>query len=207
MPEAEPMDRSPVVLRTERLVLTMLPPSAGAALAQYQRENRAHLLPWSPPTPPGFFSADFWQWRLEENRLEYANDVSLRLQLLESDESDAPVIGQVSLTQYTRGPHQSCNLGYNVDHRFEGRGLMKEALGAALRHAFGPLAFHRIAANYMPTNERSGRLLRSLGFEVEGYARDYLYIAGAWRDHVLTALYNPDPSPPGVRAVSAPTER
>ena len=48
-------------------------------------------------------------------------------------------------------------------------------------------------ANYMPINERSGRLLRSLGFQVEGYARDYLYVGGAWRDHVLTALTNPNP--------------
>lgn len=46
-------------------------------------------------------------------------------------------------------------------------------------------------ANYVPTNERSGRLLRRLGFTVEGYARDYLFIDGAWRDHVLTSLTNP----------------
>jgi ribosomal-protein-alanine N-acetyltransferase len=62
---------------------------------------------------------------------------------------------------------------------------------------FGELGFHRIMANYLPHNERSGRLLRRLGFVVEGYARDYLYIHGAWRDHILTALTNPDPRPPG----------
>jgi ribosomal-protein-alanine N-acetyltransferase len=47
-------------------------------------------------------------------------------------------------------------------------------------------------ANYQPGNERSARLLRRLGFVPEGFARDYLYIAGAWRDHVLTAKNNPD---------------
>jgi ribosomal-protein-alanine N-acetyltransferase len=45
-------------------------------------------------------------------------------------------------------------------------------------------------ANYMPANERSGKLLKRLGFTVEGYARDYLFIAGAWQDHVLTSLAN-----------------
>jgi ribosomal-protein-alanine N-acetyltransferase len=45
-------------------------------------------------------------------------------------------------------------------------------------------------ANYIPTNERSGLLLKRLGFAVEGYARDYLLINGQWRDHVLTALTN-----------------
>jgi ribosomal-protein-alanine N-acetyltransferase len=44
----------------------------------------------------------------------------------------------------------------------------------------------------VPTNERSGRLLRRLGFVVEGYARDYLFIGGQFRDHVLTSLTHPD---------------
>ena len=47
---------------------------------------------------------------------------------------------------------------------------------------------HRIMANYMPHNMRSGNLLAKLGFEREGYARQYLQINGEWRDHVLTAL-------------------
>lgn len=43
----------------------------------------------------------------------------------------------------------------------------------------------------MPANRRSGALLARLGFEQEGYARDYLMINGRWEDHVLTALLNP----------------
>lgn len=50
---------------------------------------------------------------------------------------------------------------------------------------------HRIMANYMPHNKRSGALLARLGFEKEGYAKDYLLIDGQWRDHVLTALTTP----------------
>ncbi|WP_416995596.1 hypothetical protein [Aeromonas salmonicida] len=38
---------------------------------------------------------------------------------------------------------------------------------------------------------RSGTLLEHLGFEREGYARDYLMINGRWKDHILTALINP----------------
>jgi len=50
---------------------------------------------------------------------------------------------------------------------------------------------HRIHANYMPHNRRSGAVLRRLGFVVDGFARDYLQINGRWEDHVLTSLINP----------------
>ena len=67
---------------------------------------------------------------------------------------------------------------------------MCEALTAAIKYVFEELNLHRIMANYMPANERSAKLLRRLGFTVEGYARDYLRLAGNWRDHILTALTN-----------------
>ncbi len=37
------------------------------------------------------------------------------------------------------------------------------------------------------------------GAVVDGYARDYLYIAGAWRDHVLTSRTSPSNDPPTAR--------
>ncbi len=43
----------------------------------------------------------------------------------------------------------------------------------------------------MPENERSARLLARLGFVRVGLARNYLFINGAWRDHVLTERINP----------------
>lgn len=49
----------------------------------------------------------------------------------------------------------------------------------------------RIQASYIPDNVRSGRLLQRLGFQREGLAPRYLFIDGAWRDHVITALINP----------------
>ena len=49
---------------------------------------------------------------------------------------------------------------------------------------------HRIIAAYLPHNQRSGKLLKQLGFVVEGYARDDLMINGQWQDHILTSLIN-----------------
>ncbi|MEK6579500.1 MAG: 30S ribosomal protein S5 alanine N-acetyltransferase, partial [Bdellovibrionota bacterium] len=35
-------------------------------------------------------------------------------------------------------------------------------------------------------------ILKRLGFETEGLAKDYLFIGGRWRDHVLNSLTNPN---------------
>mgnify|MGYP006899156455 CR=1 FL=1 len=39
-------------------------------------------------------------------------------------------------------------------------------------------------------------VLARLGFRMEGLARDYLFIDGAWREHQITALTNPGFSEP-----------
>jgi ribosomal-protein-alanine N-acetyltransferase len=67
---------------------------------------------------------------------------------------------------------------------------MLEAVRGAVAYAFGSLGLHRVTANYMPRNRRSGSVLRRAGFVVEGYARDYLLINGRWEDHMLTAIVN-----------------
>lgn len=51
---------------------------------------------------------------------------------------------------------------------------------------------HRIMAGYMPSNKRSEAVLMKMGFQREGYAKNYLLINGKWEDHNLTALINPD---------------
>ena len=67
---------------------------------------------------------------------------------------------------------------------------MSEALPAAIDYVFANLNLHRIMANYLPDNQRSGNLLKRLGFVVEGYARDYLLINGKWQAYILTSLTN-----------------
>ena len=67
---------------------------------------------------------------------------------------------------------------------------MFEAVQCGLKFAFDEMNIHRVMANYMPTNKRSGALLRRLGFTEEGFARDYLFLNGRWCDHVMMALVN-----------------
>lgn len=184
------------VLETKRLVLTILPASAASRLLTFAIENDAHLARWEPPHPDGFFTEGFWRRRLDRSREELARGESLRFTIARRDDPDGPVLGHCNFNQIVRGAFQACYLGYSIDHRWQGKGVMFEALQRSIDFVFGPMRLHRIMANYIPVNERSGRLLRRLGFQVEGYARDYLFIHDGWRDHILTSLTNPSPTQP-----------
>ncbi len=190
------LDLEPPEFATPRLRMLMLPPEQAGRQRRYFLDNKPHLAPWEPQRPPGFYTEEFWQWRLEQNLEEYHADRSMRLELIELANPDGPLVGQVSFTNFVRGSMQGCTLGYSVAASHQGRGLMFEALTAAIAHVFGSMAFHRVEANYIPENVRSARVLERLGFEQEGHARNYLFINGAWRDHVRTALTNPEPMRP-----------
>ncbi len=185
------------VLETERLILTIGAPEDAGRYAAFAIDNEEHLARWEPPRPEGYHTEAYWYRRLERIRDELWHDLSLRLAIFRRSDPEGPLLGHVNFSQIVRGGAQSCTLGYSLDRRVVGRGMMTEALGAAIPYVFEHLGLHRIQANYVPTNERSGRVLRRLGFVVEGYARDYLFIGGEWRDHVLTSLTNPRAPRPG----------
>jgi ribosomal-protein-alanine N-acetyltransferase len=181
-------------INTERLTLRLARPGMQAAIARFLNENFAgHLDRWSPPATGAFFTEAFWRERLAIAVEEFQAGRSARFVLQErADEAaGAPIVGTCNYTNIVRGPFLACNLGYQVARSHQGRGLMSEALRATNAFVFDEMRLHRIMANYRPENTRSGRLLERLGFAREGLARDYLFIDGAWRDHVLTALTNP----------------
>lgn len=182
--------RSMPIIETERLLLTIPDTGAAPRMLAYVEENREHFARWAPPEPAGYYTEEYWREHLQRARSEFEQGLSLRLVFFFRDDGQGAVVGDCNFTNIARGPFQACYLGYKIGRRAEGQGLMREALAAAINYVFEELRLHRIMANYVPTNERSGRLLRRLGFTVEGYARDYLVVGGAWRDHILTSLTN-----------------
>jgi [ribosomal protein S5]-alanine N-acetyltransferase len=181
----------PRELATERLLLRASDAALAQALADYLQRNRNAHAPWNPPLAESFFTAEAQRERLiAAARAEAEGTQQGWFLCLRGDAGR--VIGHLRLSQIARGPFHSAMLGYAIDAACEGRGLMSEALRAAIAEAFGPrLALHRLQANARIENRRSLALLERLGFVREGLARNYLYIDGAWRDHVMTALLNP----------------
>ncbi len=181
-----------VRLESARLVLRLADMREARLVAAYLERNREHLAPWEPATPTGYYTEWYWRERLVQMRGEEEQGRQLRLHLFEKDAKPARIVGAIGLSNIVRGAFHSAHLGFSLDHALEGRGTMREALETTLSYAFGPMNLHRIEANHQPHNLRSAGLLRRLGFTPTGYARDYLHIDGAWRDHVQTALINPN---------------
>ena len=177
-------------LATARLTIEHVSVAHAPLLADFFVRNDAHLARWDPPRPPGIRTLEFWQAECERAVSDFADGSVARWVLLRQGDV-SQVIGRINYTQIARGPFQSCMLGYAIDAQHQGHGLMHEALQATIGHAFDAMRLHRIQASYLPANIRSARLLRKLGFRREGLAPQYLYIDGAWRDHVITALLNP----------------
>jgi ribosomal-protein-alanine N-acetyltransferase len=182
--------REPPVLTTARLTLRLPEPEDAEAIARYFDENREHLASTRPRMDAEFFTADFWRAQAQASRSEFRGDRSLRLFMWENADPGR-VIASANFTQFVRGAAQYCVLGYGIASDREGHGLMREGLEVAIEYVFRELNMHRVMANFFPWNRRSGALLRRLGFVVEGYARDYLYLDGEWQDHILTSLTNP----------------
>jgi [ribosomal protein S5]-alanine N-acetyltransferase len=101
---------------------------------------------------------------------------------------DRTFVGQLNVSSVIRGSLHSASLGYWVDQRVAGRGVMPTAVALVTDHCFWSVGLHRVEVNIRPENIASRRVVEKLGFREEGLRRGFLHIAGDWRDHLSYAL-------------------
>ena len=187
-------DNANNVIVTKRLRLEPFAlPHAAALLAYYER-NRAHLETWEPARAANFYTEKYHADECEAAVVAAVHGRYVRFAVFESDGDD--VIGIFNLWEIRPRFVSSVILGYSLDERYQGRGYATEAGEAVVRYAFDVLGLHRVEAAYQPTNARSGRVLRRLGFTVFGYAPDLLNFGDGWLDHVMTQRLNDAWRPP-----------
>jgi [ribosomal protein S5]-alanine N-acetyltransferase len=105
-------------------------------------------------------------------------------------------VGQLTVGGITWGSLCAAHVGYWIDARVAGRGIMPTAVALATDHCLTTAGLHRIEVNIRPENVASLRVVEKLGFRDEGVRRAFLHIAGDWRDHRSFAL-TADELPPG----------
>ena len=161
-----------------------------SAWVRLRSESREFLTPWEPIWPEDDLTRAAFRRRLRRQSDEMARDEAFSFLIF--DAGADMLLGGLTLGGIRRGVAQSGTLGYWMGAPHAGKGRMTRAVAAAVRFGFSTLRLHRIEAACLPENSASQTLLEHNGFQREGLARAYLRINGAWRDHLLYALVEPE---------------
>ena len=187
--EAEAADPVGVILETSRLIVREAQFKDIDTIVDYLNTNKAFHAAYEAPRPHNYYTKAYWQQRIHSNYYRPDEDKTLQLFMFTKDEPNK-TIGYANYYNIIYGAFYSCHVGYMMAESAQGHGYMKEALKVGIHYLFKTKNLHRIQANYMPKNKRSGKTLQSLGFEIEGKAKNFLFVNGKWEDHLLTSLTN-----------------
>ena len=178
-------------LRIEGEGVRLRPPRASdyGDWRELRAASRSFLQPWEPTWPADDLSRAAYRRRL----LAYARDreAGVAYPFFVFRAADEALTGGITLSNVRRGVAQMGSIGYWCGRPFTRQGFTLSAVRALSEFAFRTLALHRLEAACIPENAPSRRLLAKAGFVEEGFAKAYLKINGAWRDHVLFGLVSP----------------
>jgi [ribosomal protein S5]-alanine N-acetyltransferase len=161
----------------------------GAEFIARALESKDLHQPWLfPPTTDAAYAG--YAGRLIEGRSKAGFLVCEK----DAGEHGGAIAGFININNIVEGGFQCGALGYGAFAHAAGRGLMREAMGLVVDHAFGPMRLHRLEINVQPGNAPSIALARACGFRLEGYSPAMLHIDGAWRDHERWALTAGEPT-------------
>lgn len=157
------------------------------AMTEYLIENHDYFAPYDPPLPDDYLTVTAQRERIAKRLAEGAPEVYPFV-----IERGGELVGQMTLSNISRGPWQNCTVGYSVAERATGQGVATRALKLAVARAFGPLELHRVEAGTLVDNLASQRVLEKCGFTRIGVSPRHLFINGEWRDMVLFSLVAED---------------
>jgi len=172
-----------VRLADQNVVLRLATVGDARAWLDIRELNRDFLVPWEPTWPANCLTESYFRRMLRRQQREWRRGKAYAFYVFLQKTNS--LIGGVNLNDVQRGAGQKATLGYWIGQAYARQGLMTEAAGLVCDFAFGKLKLHRLEASCLPHNEASMRLLQRLGFEEEGFAKDYLQVNGRWQDHVL----------------------
>ena len=150
-----------------------------------RESSKAFLTPWEPTWHPGEHSLKRYLKLLSIYSQKRKNNTQYSYFIFNKKND---LLGGINVFNIKSGISQSCTLGYWIGEVHSNQGYMTKSLILLLRHLFNNFNFNRVEAACLPNNVASKSLLERLGFDQEGYAKDYLRINGRWEDHILFSL-------------------
>jgi ribosomal-protein-alanine N-acetyltransferase len=168
-------------LSGEKIELKVLTPEDTEEVLEYFLKNKDYLEPYEPEREREYYTLDAQNRYLVEGYRQFLNNESVQFGIYLSKK----LIGRIRISNIVLGVFKNAFIGYSIDEKYQGQGLMKEAVQVAIKFAFEDLGLHRIEAATLVDNIKSQRVLLSNGFKQIGISEKYLHINGKWRDHVV----------------------
>ncbi len=176
---------------TSRLSLEPYKKEDYSQWADVREASRSLLQPFEPIWADDVLTKTAFERRVAFNYLQ--QDQGLAYCLLAHRKEDHKIVCGVNLTQIKKTPSMNAAwIGYWCGAPYLRQGYVYEALSKLISIAFHELDIHRLQASCMPCNTPSLNLLKKVGFQEEGLARDYLKINGEWVDQKLFSLLKTD---------------
>lgn len=161
--------------------------------AKLRSASRDHTSPWEPLWAPDELTRAAYRRRMKHYDACWADGSGYPFFVFRR--KDNVLIGACNLNNVRRGVLQAADIGYWIGRPYVRHGYARAAVTLVCHFALDTAGLHRIEAACRRENDASRSLLMSLGFQPEGVARQYLRIAGEWRDHDKFALLSTDPRP------------
>ena len=169
-----------VHLKGANIEVKNLMPDNAQDLLDYYTKNKVHLEKFEPSRENSFYTYEVQKDILIESYKQFMNGTSFDLGIFK----DNKLIGKVKISNVVNGVFKNGIIGYSIDKEYEGKGFMKEAVKLVLKYAKEELDLHRIEASILVDNDKSRGVLIACGFKEVGLNEKYLFINGAWRDHL-----------------------
>ena len=185
----------PVQLHYKEITLRPLRIRDGRAWRRVRAENHEWLTPWEATTPyPSTNPAPTFRQSTRTMRREAKQGRAMPFVI----EFRGKFVGQINVSDITKGALWSCHIGYWIDEAVSNRGIMTTAVALVTDHLMFTGKLHRVELAIRPENVPSNQLAQSLGFRFEGLRKSFLHINGDWCDHNIYVLLKEDLSEPLV---------
>ena len=167
-------------LKGKNIEIKNIMPDNAQEILDYYIKNKEHLEKFEPSRDNNFYTYEVQKDILLESYKQFMNGTSFDFGIFKDDK----FIGKIKLSNIVQGVFKSGIIGYSIDKDYEGKGYMKEAVNLVLKYSKEELDLHRIEASILVDNIKSKGVLNSCGFKEVGLNEKYLFINGAWRDHI-----------------------
>ena len=169
-----------VKLKGKRITLKSFTPDCAEELLNYYSRNKEHLGYYEPTRDNSFYTIEAQRDILLESYKNLMSGTGIDLGIYKDD----ILIGKIKISNIVYGVFKSGIVGYSIDKEYQGRGYMQEALKLVLKYSEEELELHRLEASVLIDNDKSKSVLMKCGFKEIGLNERYLFINGAWRDHI-----------------------